>query len=378
MSPINLETRGLNYDPDFLESLPVLQQRPSPYTPFRALSAHQFAQIHLDYLSRHSRDHSPSHVLFPYLHGIEGDNDAQNSFFAQNQTQPIAAQQANGDANADGVRPTVSAKPLPPKFRGLIWVSADDLPVGDMVSSDDEDIDELDSEMDSLTEEDDYTSESSDSLVDAPIDMDIDVAIPPPHSPTMMDEEVEAEMQLDPTLNGPVVNGCPPLNIPGEQKMSVRASKLRNRVKSSEASSAVHAHARANGHGIIMTAGQLASPPPRTPSPEKHRTRQRVKPAVLTSSFKPWELLKVSVGENGAHASCARFVDLKVPSGISLRNFGIQVVSCSSISSSRRIASCLCPFWCFISASFLAFWTGVVIVAVVQDDLSGLPGVNAT
>lgn len=218
-------------------------------------------------------------------------------------------------------------KPLPPNFRGLIWVSSDDLPFGDS-DDEDEDIDELDSEPESLSEEDDYTSESSDSLVDSPMDLDMDMSMPPPRSPTMMEEEdvdVEMEMQLDPTLNGPVVNGCPALSISGEQKekrlsASMESPNSKSKMKKAEAN-------KTNGirhmHPVIMTAGQLASPPRRALSPGKHRPRQRTKAAVLTSSFKPWELLNTSAGENGG----SRFVDLNVPGGISLRNFGIQVVS---------------------------------------------------
>lgn len=330
MSDANLESRGLNYPPDFLSSLPVLQHRTPPYTPVRALSAHQFAQIHLDYLTSHARDHSPSHVLFPFLHGTEGDNGAQNAFFAQAQAQCANKYANNGAANGEGVEPfPAPTKPLPPKFRGLIWVSSDDLPFGDILSSDDEDIDELDSELDSLSEEDDYTSESSDSLGDAPMEIDIDMTIPPPHSPSMMEEEVDVdmEMQLDPTLNGPVVNGCPPLNITGareekERRLSMELSKTK--LKKTDASGNVNT----NGHAVIMTAGQLTSPPHRAPSPGKQRLRQRPKPAVLTSSFKPRELLKMTSGEENSKEGGARFVDLKVPAGISLRNFGIQVVSC--------------------------------------------------
>ncbi|KZT23130.1 hypothetical protein NEOLEDRAFT_571230 [Neolentinus lepideus HHB14362 ss-1] len=89
MSPIH----GLAYPPDFLAALPVLaDSRP----PVRALSARQFAAIHLRYL----RSHAPDSVLFPFLHGLEDGSDALRAFFGSS---------------------TVRV----PRFRGLIWVATD-------------------------------------------------------------------------------------------------------------------------------------------------------------------------------------------------------------------------------------------------------------
>ena len=50
---------------------------------------------------------------------------------------------------------------------------------------------------------------------------------------------------------------------------------------------------------------------------------------MLTSSFRPRELLHPQAKEDGS-VSCA-FVEPRVPDGISLRNFGIQVVSRPSL-----------------------------------------------
>ncbi|KAF8525877.1 hypothetical protein BU17DRAFT_40942 [Hysterangium stoloniferum] len=109
---------GLQYPQNFLSSLKVLLPRPAPHAPIRALTAAQFAQIrHL-----HLTSDVPDSVLFPFLHGLEGDNLAQNHFFSKN-----------------------GASVQVPNYRGLIWVVADDedlfldgdsddeaLPLGDM------------------------------------------------------------------------------------------------------------------------------------------------------------------------------------------------------------------------------------------------------
>lgn len=126
------EIHGLNYPPTFLESLPVLQPSsfiaqatpatigsPSapahataatptgappelPYT-IRALTAKQFGEIHNNYLTTHA----PDSVIFPFLHGLEGENDQQNAFFAT-------------AARVDGACAAV------PRFRGLVWVASDE------------------------------------------------------------------------------------------------------------------------------------------------------------------------------------------------------------------------------------------------------------
>lgn len=57
------------------------------------LPLHTFSAMHLE----HIVSHPPDDVLFPFLHGLEGDNAAQNAFFA-----------------GAGVRV--------PKHRGLVWV----------------------------------------------------------------------------------------------------------------------------------------------------------------------------------------------------------------------------------------------------------------
>ncbi|TFK81314.1 hypothetical protein K466DRAFT_502359 [Polyporus arcularius HHB13444] len=221
---------GLQYPPSFLDALPVLRPRPEPHPPIRALTVDQFSDLHLSYLTTHA----PDHVLFPFLHGLEGDNEAQNSFFA--------CARPRGDV---------------PRFRGLVWVACDE-------DEDDLcDVDDLDDD------DDDYSTTSSlDSF--GPTDLEEDVA-----------------MQLDPTVEGPMMNGCPPPEP--LDKLPVGPPP------------------------IPLTAGHLP------PSSHAH-----TKPSMLTSSFRARDLLRTRTESDGAPVNV--FVEPKIPDGISLRNFGIQVV----------------------------------------------------
>ncbi|KAI9061173.1 hypothetical protein FKP32DRAFT_1631829, partial [Trametes sanguinea] len=229
---------GLDYPQSFLDSLPVLRPRPDPHPPIRSLNAAQFSDLHFAHLT----NHAPDHILFPFLHGLEGDNEQQNAFFASSRLK--------GDV---------------PRFRGLVWVACDE--DEDAIC----DVDELDDDED----DDDYSSSSSlDSL-----------------GPTDLDEDVP--MELDPTVEGPLMKGCPPPEP--LEKMPITPSP------------------------VPITAGQL---------PSNHtNSSTHTKPAFLTCSFRPRELLRTRTDERG---TANVFVDPKIPDGISLRNFGIQVVSVAS------------------------------------------------
>jgi dual specificity MAP kinase phosphatase len=69
---------GLCYPKDFLSGLEIIQNRPAPHTPIYAITAAQYARLKYAY-SLADVDDS---VLFPFLHGLEGDNIAQNLFFS--------------------------------------------------------------------------------------------------------------------------------------------------------------------------------------------------------------------------------------------------------------------------------------------------------
>ncbi|PCH39360.1 hypothetical protein WOLCODRAFT_29498 [Wolfiporia cocos MD-104 SS10] len=221
---------GLVHDPAFLAALPVLTDRPPPHAPVRRLTAQQFKDVHLKYAT----SHAPDGVLFPFLHGLEGDNAAQNTFFA-------------ADPRAHVV----------PRFRGLVWVAADDgAGRHEGLLHDAEDDDEDD-------EDDDGFSDAS--SLESLGTMDIDTPATP-----------ATGMELDPAI----------------------------------------------APGLDADLGQAAytktPPPAHAYPPLVPPARTAALPAVLTSSFRARELLQ-NAGAGRA------FVEPRVPEGISLRNFGIQV-----------------------------------------------------
>ncbi|KZT02250.1 uncharacterized protein LAESUDRAFT_730433 [Laetiporus sulphureus 93-53] len=249
------DIHGLTYAPAFLDVLPVLQHRAPPHQPIRALSASQFSRVHLDYAT----SHAPDGVLFPFLHGLEGNNAAQNAFFA-------------GSPQAHDV----------PRFRGLIWVACDDDDDANTPASPDTDTDT----DDDLLDDDDCSSASSlESVEPMPMDMDVD-------HPMLM--------ELDAALSGSDDSNCPPSDLSA---------------KTSPAALSVSAGTPQSTPSILV---------PHTP-----RISRR-SPAVLTSSFRPRELLHLRKNEDGSE-SCV-FVEPRVPDGISLRNFGIQMHVFATIS----------------------------------------------
>jgi hypothetical protein len=97
-------------------------------------------------------------VLFPFLHGLEGDNHAQNTFF----------EGSRGDAAAGRRRRKA------PRFRGLVWVVAEEeeeLPRTTGGVGEEEGEYDDDEESD---EEDEEESEEEDELVGMDIDGDGD------------------------------------------------------------------------------------------------------------------------------------------------------------------------------------------------------------
>ncbi len=110
------DAHGVSYPPALLDNLPQIAP------PVRLLSPQVFEKLHLSHITSHPQDH----VLFPFLHGLEGENEAQNSFFA---TAPNAHET---HLYTDTQRPRVKV----PKYRGLVWVVCEeDLEAeGDIVS----------------------------------------------------------------------------------------------------------------------------------------------------------------------------------------------------------------------------------------------------
>jgi dual specificity MAP kinase phosphatase len=281
---------GLNYPPDFLPSLPVLLPRPAPHTPIRALSASQFSAIH----HTATTSHAPDHVLFPFLHGLEGDNDQQNAFFSVSSDAPV----------------------IPPRFRGLIWVACED---DDTPSSDDgEDSDGIASD-DSDDENGSDGGDIGHSFgldIDMDLDTDLDLRQEAPSSPP------STSLPIDPTCD---TLDCAPHMHPVQcraPRIYTNTAMARERSASSSSTSSSSSSSQSHSMPFPSTpATSLDSPtPPCMPlGPPSPEPQPRIAP-LIASGFKPRELLQLNAEGN------AEFVPLRVPDGISLRNFEIQMV----------------------------------------------------
>ena len=298
---------GLHYPPDFLPSLPVLLPRPAPHTPIRALSASQFASIH----HAATASHAPDHVLFPFLHGLEGENEQQKAFFSV----------------------TSDTTVIPPRFRGLIWVACED---DDTPSSDDgEDSDAVASD----DSDDERGCDGGDvgHSFGLDIDMDIDTELDfdrthkqgplrSPHSPPPRPTDFASDtsdLDTAPHMH-PVHCRAPRIYT------NTATARARSTSVSSSSSSSSQSH---HVPSPSTPATSLDSPTPSCiplgpPSPEP---RPRIAP-LISSGFKLRELLHFNAEGN------AEFNRLRVPDGISLRNFDIQVVRLSY----RIISACIC------------------------------------
>lgn len=107
---------GISYPDSLLNDLPVLD---AVGEPIRALSVTQFAELHL----QHTLAHTPDNVLFPFLHGLEGDNHAQNTFFASSSSSSSASAQGHGSSFHPSHH---KIAPRIPKHRGFVWVVCED------------------------------------------------------------------------------------------------------------------------------------------------------------------------------------------------------------------------------------------------------------
>ena len=250
-----MSTHGLHYPDSFLSTLPVLLPRPAPHAPIRALTAAQFAKIrHL-----HLTSDVPDAVLFPFLHGLEGDNHAQNLFFSK-----------HGSSVAV------------PDYRGLIWVLADD-------------------------DDEPPTPEHTDHPHDLDLDLDDDAPPEDAHHDPDLDMRAESSSR----------------DIPSQRPRSDDAS-------SSSLSSSVGSIFSQSMASISTAATSI------NPSTSCSSLSSSNRPShLLTSTFRPSELLAPSpdrpafippsVPKGTALSPCLSSAHPPCPTGISLRNFGIQV-----------------------------------------------------
>ena len=225
---------GLSYPPGFLQSLPILLSRPAPHAPIRAITAEQFAEIH----KLNAFADPDDAVLFPFLHGVEGSNASQNSFFANASMRNSAAFYAHPLFQSNNHTFTI------PTYRGLIWVRADEVSEHNLPSSgraindynSDGDDDELFEDDDNDRDTHDETmrgalhsdaldglhsrrhSSSSDSSSDSPLSVSTSptslmspppsfqcTSIPaPPHAPShLLLSSLRADELLSANLDGP-------------------------------------------------------------------------------------------------------------------------------------------------------------------------------
>lgn len=289
---------GLVYPPNFLSALQVLLPRPAPHQPIRALSAQQFAHIHLQSLL----SHAPDSVLFPFLHGLEGDNEAQIQFFSS--------------------YGRISRRSILPNYRGLVWVACDDDPPEVPQSTDSSPVYSDDDELD----DDDFSSPEieAEDLAPQPFEMDIDQPsskleidtnnlqhMHPVHHRTMSTTS-ESQPQVY-AVDYAYSNGRRQSDASSFTASSLNSPDSLTTFSTSTSFSADPATSQLSqgdpGSGTTDTVPPMPTPSPPPPIPW-----------TLTSSFRQSELLV-----NTQHGP--EFVRPRVPEGISLRNFGIQVVS---------------------------------------------------
>lgn len=168
----------------------------APSEPIRLISPTDFESLH----SSHLISHPPDSVLFPFLHGIEGTNTAQNTFFRN------SAGQRKLTVNQEG-RFVASV----PKYRGLVWVLCDDdlvdapkhhrdevttllsrnLSTVSLDSCDDDEMSCSDDEFDIETEEEDEMPPSAVSDTGS-MNLDVDVQ----DDPNSMDVSSQVDLSI--------------------------------------------------------------------------------------------------------------------------------------------------------------------------------------
>ncbi|KAH9954029.1 hypothetical protein BC827DRAFT_81458 [Russula dissimulans] len=291
---------GLNYPPDFLSSLPVLLPRPAPHTPIRALTASQFATIH----RTATTSHAPDHVLFPFLHGLEGDNEQQKAFFSVTSDTPV----------------------ISPRFRGLLWVACEE---DDTPSDDDGDDSDVIASDDS--DDDEPGSDVGDMGHSFALDMDMDMDTDQDLDRSQRQGAPNSLPSTSPSLGlvDPICDASDPDSAPHMHPVQSRAPRIYTKtalargrsVSASTSSSSSFQSLSIPTPPTPATSLDLDSPPSScTPlEPPFPEPQPRIAP-LIASGFKTRDLLQLNSDGN------AEFIPLKVPDGISLRNFDTQLV----------------------------------------------------
>ncbi|KAH7884295.1 hypothetical protein F5I97DRAFT_1937777 [Phlebopus sp. FC_14] len=164
-----------------------------PTAPIPLLPPSEFARMHLEHVTAHP----PDSVLFPFLHGLEGDNEAQCTFFASSGAHAPAAAK-DPYATAGMVQDPTGRVVRPPRYRGLVWVLCEDdlesppahvfCPTNDMREETDAGEGLYDTDSSDLSDDDgDVDMDASDHDDPARLDaMDVDAL---PHSSSSQNPE---------------------------------------------------------------------------------------------------------------------------------------------------------------------------------------------
>jgi dual specificity MAP kinase phosphatase len=261
--------------------------------PVPIISGAEFAEKHL----QHALAHPPDSVLFPFLHGLEGDNHAQNTFFASSN---FAG--ASGTSSASGGRrypdPNEGPRRLPPPpvpaYKGLVWVVCEDdlRAAGDTVSlsilrrrpmpqapgepiptssSDDDyedDDDDDDDFMDEDEEEEHVFESADDNVLDERMEVDVDVL----HA-----------FRKDPDTKAPAADL-------DEDEQRMHRMVLQNVEHSEEMAAAIAATRSPESAARVLGMVSEANPPSSSPSP----TPSEISPSSSQSSHSTSSLVTTS------------------------------------------------------------------------------------
>ncbi|KAI6107935.1 hypothetical protein F5141DRAFT_1188993 [Pisolithus sp. B1] len=309
--------------------LPLLHHGP-PFrhsvAPIPLLAPSEFSRIHL----QHATAHPPDSVLFPFLHGLEGNNEAQCSFFAS--TPSIAASA------------TAGLSPRPLRYRGLVWVLCDEDVDGDLpqlATAPTRWEDDLECDSDS--------SEYSTDQPDVDRDVEFDDLSRPSHT-------VPCPMDMDPPAQDDHAPGSHMHPLALRISTSSHAGHLSCDRRHSDASSSDSASTSASSSSSLANSDSGSTAATSLPSPPCHSSSHVAyqeqaqsilgvhdsgvafvqstpqlltvppkHPPILTSTFLPSQLIQPSDSWHADDSVDWEFKPVVVPDGISLRNFGIQV-----------------------------------------------------
>ncbi|KXN86091.1 Dual specificity protein phosphatase PPS1 [Leucoagaricus sp. SymC.cos] len=280
---------GVTYPPGLLDSL----SQSSPNV--RLLPTKDFEQLHLAHILAHPQDHA----LFPFLHGLEGNNEAQNSFFA---TAPNA-HETHLYTNTQHPRVKV------PKYRGLVCVVCEE----DLESSGDlvslrilrrKNVQMGASAVSSPSSS--MYSSSSESYDDDDDDDEYDI------------QERYSQNDGSNIRVGVAGSDDTGMHLPHAHSLSMSTfhEKTKGDTLLTDPNSQSHMHPVSHRPDPKVENNFIAVPSPTN-------VTDPASPPLLTGTFRPKELLQRVKTQDGTFEW--EFIPAKVPDGISLRNFGIQV-----------------------------------------------------